>query len=209
MSKTIKSWKDIKLSEEANNVLAKLEQGVTIALRMRHVNNSDPSLEKVQIEFAEKISNGRPLAAAALFNADDDRFSSGAQRAWETASLTIAEQMFGKIPDGEASVEILKKLLPENGQQLRMQLTECLESELNETELQYSENYLKRAGSDGNYFYTPNGDRVASRKRMIVVKEGEQPKNTFLDGQFSEEPGDIKDVMTGSKPAIHADVMGS
>lgn len=203
MSKKIKSWKEIPLTETAKAKLAGLPTGVTLALRMRHVNSSDPNLPKVQIEFAEKINNGTQNAAS-LLNANDDRFSSGAQRCWETADLAVAEKMFGKIPEGEASVEILKEL----ESKFRIQLTECLESELTDEQKNYKDNYLKRAGADGNFFYAANGERVASRKRLVIVEPGTNPENTYISGSYKSEPGSTGNVMTGSKPALHSDVMG-
>tara|TARA_R110000851_G_scaffold71614_1_gene159181 strand:- start:3794 stop:4423 length:630 start_codon:yes stop_codon:yes gene_type:complete len=206
MSK-IETWKGITLSEAGKNAINALKNGQVLAVRMRHVKSTIDSLPKVQIEFAEKL--GGPTAvksAASMFNAKDDRFSTGAQRCWETADLSIAEQMFGEIPEGESHVEILKVLEPVNGEDFRMQYTEALESELSEKEAPYAENYLKRAGKEGNYFFTPSGERVISRKRLVQVPSGTNPVNTYLSGAFAKE-GNVEAHVLSSKPAIAADVL--
>tara|TARA_R110000796_G_scaffold4777_1_gene18180 strand:+ start:3557 stop:4183 length:627 start_codon:yes stop_codon:yes gene_type:complete len=182
-------WKAIELSEEGKKAISTLKEGVVMAVRMRKVNSSDENLPKVQIEFAEKISNGtRIKTAASMFNAKDARFSSGAQRVWETADLSIAESMFGEIPEGQEFIEILSTMDSVDGEDFRIQLTEDVESSLTENETPYADNYLKRAGRDGQYFYTPSGDRVISRKRLVQVESGTNPVNTYLSGKFGNEP---------------------
>lgn len=186
MSKQIKKWNEISYSEEATTYIKSLKPDVAVAVRMRHVNSSNENLPKVQIEIAEKITMpGRTTSALSRLNADDDRFSSGAQRSWETVSPDMVKQLFGwEIPDGEASVEILQPMPSMDGIDFHIQYTEDVESSLNDSEAQYPDNYLKRAGAEGNFFYTEDGQRVISRKRLVEVPTGTLPKHTYLAGSF-------------------------
>lgn len=204
---TIKSWKEITLSEAGKKAINNLKAGQVLAVRMRHVASSDSNLPKVQIEFAEKIEGeSRVKTAASMFNAKDSRFSSGAQRCWEIADLEIAEDMFAVyIEEGEASTEILTVMDTVNGEDFRVQYTEAVESELTESEVGYASNYLKRAGKDGKFFYTPGGERVISRKRLVQVPTGTNPVNTYLSGSFSDGQENVNSHALVSKVA--ADVL--
>ena len=204
----IVSWKGMDLSTAGKAAVKALMSGKVLAVRMRHVESSDSNLPKVQIEFAEKIRSGVKTAAG-MFNAKDDRFSSGAQRCWEIADLSIAESMFGAIPEDEASIEILKVLDPIAGEDFRLQYTEDVESSLNENEAKYAENYLKRAGAEGNYFFTPSGERVISRKRLVQVPTGTNPVNTYLAGEFAKEGVEAKPHVLVSKGGVASDVLNA
>jgi hypothetical protein len=185
MTKVV-SWKDIPYSKDLQKSIKAMPKGVVMAVRMKHVNSSE--LPKVQIEFAEKIGAQRVQNAVSFFNSDDDRFSSGAQRCWITSSIEIATKEFGEIPEGEASVEINKLMTKDiDGQMFRLQHIEDVESNLTESEMDYADNYLKRAGKDGNYFYTPEGERVISRNSLVQVPVGEEVEHVYLKGTFRSE----------------------
>tara|TARA_R110000850_G_scaffold94756_1_gene199540 strand:- start:83 stop:706 length:624 start_codon:yes stop_codon:yes gene_type:complete len=202
---TTTGWKAIELSELAKAAIAALKEGTVLAVRMRNVTSSDDNLPKVQIEFAEKINDGiRVKTAASMFNALDSRFSSGAQRVWETADLAIAEAMFGSMGDSD-NIEILKPMETINGEDFRIQLTEDVESSLTEKEAPYRDNYLKRKGKEGDYFYTPSGERVISRKRLVQITTGTNPVNTYLEGVYRGEGHSA--AQTASKPGVAADIL--
>ena len=214
MNKQIKRWNEIPYSEKATTYIKSLKPNVAVAVRMRHVNSSDDNLPKVQIEIAEKLTvPGRTTSALGRLNADDDRFSSGAQRSWETVSPDMVKQLFGwEIPDGEASVEILQPMPSIDGVDFHIQYTEDVESSLNDSEAQYPENYLKRAGAEGNFFYTEDGQRVISRKRLVEVPKGTLPQHTYLKGSFRTEANASNEpVLTRSQAqaASESEVQGT
>lgn len=204
MAKIVK-WEDIPYSPEAEEAIANLKEGKAFVVRMKHVNSSLDNLPKIQIEFAEKINNpGRAQTALSMLNALDDRFSSRAIRTWETADASIAEKMFGNIPQGEASVEILKDAPPT----LRIQITEKVESELTPNQIMYAEqNYLKRRGKDGDFFYTPSGERVASIRELVQVNPGQSVNHTYLEGAYKASHS-LQDVL-GGKSAISSEIMNA
>lgn len=202
METKIIGWKNIPLTDKAKSFLKDLPQGICVALRMKHVNSSKEGLPKIQVEYAEKIKSNRPQSLLQELNSEDDRFSSGAQRHWITGDASVIESIYGKIPEGEASVEILDKL-PNT---YRMLVTEVTESQLTDTEQEYTENYLKRAGQDGNYFYTPNGERVAVRRDVVKVEAGAEPNHTYLEGSYQAEPDNTSVI---KKPALSEDMQGA
>lgn len=206
----IKGWKEIEYSEKAKQVIKALKTGQCLAVRMKHVNSSRDELPKVQIEFAEKILGANNVVTAGSFlNSKDDRYSSGARRTWETADLEVAVSQFGVIPDGESSVEILKVVPLINGMEPHIQVTEDIEANMTEDEMEYPENYLKRAGAEGNYFYTPQGHRVISRTRLIFTPVGGEVPHTFLQATALPEGVAPGGVIPGAKPAVSKEVLGA
>jgi len=201
MSEVLIKWKDMTLSPEADEALNVLEKGQVMALRMKNVKNG-----KVQVEFAEKIGNSNPVKSAlGLLNASDKRFSfsSGARRSWETAEPLDIKSLFGyEIPEGESHVEILKIVPNVNGQKFSIQINEITEAEFikaNEKkpeQLEYLEAKLKRAGADGNFFYTPLGSRVVSESRLVTAPVGVEVEHTYLEGSFKT----LEQVMGGVSP---------
>lgn len=198
MSELISKWKEIDLSPNAKEALSKLEQGHVMALRMKHVANG-----KVQIEFAEKIDSPNPVKSAlGLLNASDKRFnnSSGARRSWETAEPSDVKTLFGyEIPDGEAFTEILSVVPAVNGQRFAIQIIEQTEPawmEANKAkpeQLEYLEGKLKRAGAEGNFFYTLAGNRVVSETRLVTAPVGTVIEHAYLEGSYKS----TEEVMGG------------
>jgi len=210
--KKIKSWKDIPYTDKANEVISNLKEGIVLAVRVKNANSSQDGLEKAQIEFAEKINTRGEVNALQAFNSKDSRFSSGAQRVWLTADLFDVERFFGKDIvkqlEDNASVEILKPMTPSNGSQFRIKVEECLESQLTATENEYKDNYLKRAGQEGNFFYAENGERVCTRRSLVVVSENSEPAHVYIKGSFREDNVNNESVMTGSKQ-LSEDMQGA
>lgn len=210
--KTIKSWKEIPYSDEANQVISDLKAKQLLIVRVKNVKGTDSNFPKVQIEFAEKINNNNETNALAMFNTKDTRFSSGAQRVWITADIADAERIIGKEfideLEKEPSVEVLNIMQPQNGQELRIKVQEVPESQLTDNEKEYIDNYLKRAGAEGNYFFTPSGERVATRRTLVGVPVGSDPTHEYLEGSYREEA--TSSVMTGSNsPALSSDMQGA
>ena len=177
-------WKEIPYSDEATDALMELQKGQVLAVRMKAVKNG-----KVQIEFAEKIDSPNPVRSAlGILNKSDDRFnfSSGARRSWETAEPADVESLFGfELPEGEAHSEILEILPNVKGQEFRLQIVEILETEMTDNQVDYADNYLKRAGKDGDYFYTPQGVRVASVISLVTAPVGTEIKHTYIEGAYA------------------------
>jgi len=190
---TLIGWKDIAYSPEAEQALQNLKKGEVLAVRMKAVKNG-----KIQIEFAEKISTPNPVRSAlGLLNKSDKRFnfSSGARRSWETAEPADLKALFGfELPEGESHSEILKVLPSVDGNVFRLQVIEKLESELNENQMEYKDNYLKRAGKEGNYFYTPEGHRVAVIVNLVTAPIGTEITHTYLKGAFASSEQVLSNV---------------
>lgn len=204
----VEKWIDNPLSEKGMQYIAGLPLNLCVIVRAKNVNSSDPNYPKIQVEFAEKIkTNDRLPSLRQRLNANDPRFSSGAQRAWETLDLELAKSFLGvEIPKGEAVVEILKPAPKDDfGQEAHIQYTEILESQFSESQKQYPDNHLKRAGKDGNYFYAANGEKVGSRKEVVFTAPGTLPKVTLIPGQFAETSETAMSIMANA-PAISSDL---
>lgn len=205
--KQILGWKEIPQSETLKAYLQKLKQGVCVITRVKNAESTD-GVEKVQIEFAEKLglsSGGN--SAAGLLNVGVKGFTSGAQHCWMTAVADQAKAIFGiEVPEGQASVEVMKAVPQYEGLDFRMQLTEVLESQLNDNQKEYADSYLKRAGAEGNYFYAANGERVASLKRIVTVNKGEEPIHTQIEGSYTPASTAMSNILRGNTPALSSDV---
>lgn len=193
-------WKDIDYSPKAEKALMELPKGKVMLVRMNRVSNG-----KIQLEFAEKIDNPNPVRSAlGLLNKSDKRFnfSTGARRSWETAEPADVKALFGvEIPEDESHVEVLQVLPTHNGLEFRIQITEITEDKLSASQKEYADNYLKRAGKDGSYFYTPSGLRVASIASLVTAPIGTEINHTYLEGSYRDVSASLKEVM-GIRPEI-------
>ena len=203
-------WAEIPLSDKGKQYLTSLKEGVCVIVRAKRVNSSVDGMPKIQIEFAEKINNpNRGKSGLAMLNSDDSRFSTGAQRAWITASPAKAKELLGiEIPNGESFTEILQPCPTVGDEEFHLQYDEILESELTENEAAYAENYLKRAGAEGNYFYAGNGQRVASRKTLVVTPKGTVPSPKYIEGSFASA-GSVESTLQANRAALNPEVSGT
>ena len=157
-------------------------------LLVQAVRTSNPS--KIQLEFAEKTRGleGDSNALLSMLNASDERFTSGARRAWVTAEIADASKMFGinfgddadwvMDPDVNKEVLPLGIMNPEmSGFQLRVQIEETLEG--TDWQLKNIETAAKRRGKDGDYI-THNGKYIFSNTRVVPLKKGVEPKHVLL-----------------------------
>ena len=157
-------------------------------LLVQAVRTSNPN--KIQLEFAEKTRGleGDSNALLSMLNASDERFTSGARRAWVTAEIADASKMFGinfgddadwvMDPDVNKEVLPLGIMNPEmSGFQLRVQIEETLEG--TEWQLKNIETAAKRRGKDGDYI-THNGKYIFSNTRVVPLKKGVEPKHVLL-----------------------------
>lgn len=199
----ITGWKNIEYSALAEKALEQLQKGQVLAVRMKAVKGG-----KVQIEFAEKITTANPVKSAlGLLNKSDKRFSnsSGARRSWETGEPADVKDLFGfEIPDGEDHVELLEIVPDVNGQSFRLQIIEITESAYKERNAKrknpesedYLESKLKRAGAEGNFFYTASGERVVSEPMLVTAPNGTEIKHTYLEGEFKTQEEVMDDAKT-------------
>jgi len=157
-------------------------------LLVQAVRTSNPN--KIQLEFAEKTRGleGNSNALLSMLNASDERFTSGARRAWVTAEIADASKMFGinfgddadwvMDPDVNKEVLPLGIMNPEmSGFQLRVQIEETLEG--TDWQLKNIETAAKRRGKDGDYI-THNGKYIFSNTRVVPLKKGVEPKHVLL-----------------------------
>jgi len=157
-------------------------------LLVQAVRTSNPN--KIQLEFAEKTRGleGDSNALLSMLNASDERFTSGARRAWVTAEIADASKMFGinfgddadwvMDPDVNKEVLPLGIMNPEmSGFQLRVQIEETLEG--TDWQLKNIETAAKRRGKDGDYI-THNGKYIFSNTRVVPLKKGVEPKHVLL-----------------------------
>ena len=169
-----------------------LQPGECLLIDARKVKNG-----KIQLHFAERISNGdRPMSALTILNASDPRFSSGARRAWATAEVADAAERFninfgddgdwyvGQDKKGEEvellDLNILNPFIDVNGNKFtfRVQVSETINA--NEWQAENLERTAKRKGKDGDYI-THNGDYIFSNTTVVLVPEGTEVKHTFLE----------------------------
>ena len=159
--------------------LETLKPGQTLLVSARSVSGG-----KIQLEFAEVISNGRAQNILGILNSSDDRFSANARRAWVTAEPMDAEKQFGVSfgpnADWEATdkgeflyLNILNPTI--DGTRCRIQILETTEA----TEWQ-KENYkkaAKRKGKEGD-FITHGGSYIFSNTSVVLSNDA--PEHSIL-----------------------------
>ena len=144
-------------------------------LLLEAIKTKNPN--KVQLHFAEK-KGANTNSLLAMFNADDDRFSSKATRAWISVEITNANELLGvdlsatsdswTMIDGKERMplNILNPTVLSNGKLIRVRVVESTKP--TDFESQNPEKYAKRAGKDGD-FITHNGDYIFMHKEIIMV----------------------------------------
>lgn len=178
-----------------SGALDTLVPGQCLLVGARKVKNG-----KIQLEWAEKINNGvRAFSALQLLNASDERFSSGARRAWfPTESIDVEKHLGINLSDGNEAwylttntsgndVEIMDLNILNPYTEIegikyyfRMQITETIEP--TEWQKENIETAAKRAGKEGD-FITHDGDYIFSNSFIILVNpedEKDEVKHSFL-----------------------------
>jgi hypothetical protein len=165
-----------------------LQVGEALLINARKVSNN-----KIQLEFAEKVSaKDRPISALTVLNASDDRFSSGARRGWATAEPVDASEIFGVNfgDDGEwyssekGEMMDLNILNPDfNGLKFRVQIIETTEP--TDWQSENVERAAKRAGKDGDYI-THEGNYIFSNANVVLLQDGVDPEHSFLTSDTTE-----------------------
>jgi len=188
-----------KTVESVKQQIANLTPGKSLLVQA--VKTANPS--KIQLEFAEKTQGmeGNANALLSMLNASDERFTSGARRAWVTAEIADASKMFGinfgDDADWVMDPNLNKEVLPLgienptlNGFELRIQIEETLEG--TEWQLKNIETSAKRRGKDGDYI-THNGQYIFSNTRVVPLKKGVEPKHVLLQADAATTTVDSVD----------------
>ena len=165
--------------------LSALKTGETLLVQALKTKNPN----KVQLEFAERIGGAQGTAGSLLgmFNQSDDRFTSGARRAWLTAEIadvaklldinvgddaewTLTDQGKDVLPIGELNPTL-------DGKRFRIQIVETVEP--NEWQAENIDTAAKRKGADGE-FIKHKGQFIFSNTSPVLVDEGENPQHVIL-----------------------------
>lgn len=173
--------------------IADLTPGKCLLVQALKTNNPN----KVQLEFAEKTQGleNNPNALLALLNASDDRFTSGARRAWMTVEIADVAKHFNiNVGDDAAWVmdpNLNKEILPLGimnptlfGFKLRVRIEETTEG--NEYQLDNIDRAAKRRGKDGD-FITHKGKYIFSNTRVVPMKDGENPQHVLLQADVETQ----------------------
>ena len=178
--------------QSVNAQIEALEAGQTLLVQVLKTSNPD----KVQLEFAEKtrgIENS-PSALLGLLNASDDRFSSGARRAWKTAQIVdVAKLMNINCGDDASWVtdpDRGKEVLPLGilnptimGYRCRVQILETVEP--TEYQADNVETSAKRKGAEGEHILH-NGQYIFSNTEVTLIKGDEAPTHVTLEADTSK-----------------------
>lgn len=184
MDTQIVGWKKIPYSEQAMVALEQLPKGKTMAVRVKHVKNG-----KIQIEFAQKIDSAdSSVNVLSIFNKSDKRFSqNGPRRTWLTAEKADALKIAGiKLDDSVPYQEILKVMDTYQGLEYNLKITEKLESEYTSEEINSDVLNFKRAGKDGNFFYSKNGQRVVQEIDLVLTQPGVPVAHSYIEGTYEK-----------------------
>ena len=136
---------------------------------------------KVQLSFAQKVDNpnARPASIVGLLNASDDRFSlSGKARyAWMSGEPQDIKNTLGldcfNMAEGE--IKELNILNPQiQGKDLNIQITETTQG--SEYDIANVETRAKRAGKDGDYILTKDGNFIFVKTTVVLG----EPKHEFI-----------------------------
>jgi hypothetical protein len=165
--------------------LSALKTGETLLVQALKTKNPN----KVQLEFAERVRSVEGSAGSLLgmLNKSDDRFSSGARRAWITSEITDVAELLDinvgddadwTLTDTGKDVLLLGILNPEiHDMRMRLQIQETVEP--NEWQADNIETAAKRKGADGD-FITHKGQYIFSNTNVVLMKGNEAPEHTVL-----------------------------
>ena len=129
---------------------------------------------KVSLEFTQEITteNSAPKNILSLLNASDERFkqSAGKTYAWVSAVPSDAESIFGlDLSSLENVGDVLELGIVDptiQGKQLNIQVVETTKG--NEWEVANIEKSAKRAGKDGDYITTKDGEFIYRRATVVA-----------------------------------------
>jgi len=162
-----------------------LKTGETLLVQALKTKNPN----KVQLEFAERVKavEGNAGSLLGMLNKSDERFTSGARRAWMTAEISdVAELLDINVGDdadwtltetGKDAL-VLGILNPEiQGMRLRLQINETVTP--TEWQAENTDTAAKRKGAEGD-FIKHKGQYIYSNTGVVLMKKGENPEHTVL-----------------------------
>ena len=150
------------------NSVENLKDGDLLLVSAKKVNGG-----KVQLCFAQKVINpeARPASITGLLNKSDERFTQtgNARYAWMSGEPSDIKDAFGvdcsDIPNvgDEKDLGILNPT--HEGSKLSLQITETTEG--SEYDVAHFETRAKRAGKDGDYILTADGEYIYVRATIV------------------------------------------
>tara|TARA_R110002051_G_C8743899_1_gene499449 strand:- start:1190 stop:1792 length:603 start_codon:yes stop_codon:yes gene_type:complete len=191
--------------KSVNSLIEALKSGETLLVQALKTQNP----EKVQLEFAEKMTSLEDNASALLgmFNASDSRFSSGARRAWLTAQI-VEVGKFLNINCGDDGNWVMdkergKEVIPFGilnpsaaGKRFRVKVAETTEP--TEYQAENAETSAKRKGAEGEHILH-NGQYIFSNTEVVLCSDDIAPVHVFLtaDAVTANSTAGIKDEVPG------------
>jgi|TARA_R110000822_G_scaffold60323_1_gene150383 hypothetical protein len=165
--------------------LSALQTGETLLVQALKTKNPN----KVQLEFAEKVrdTTGNAGSLLGMLNKSDDRFSSGARRAWLTAEINDVSELlninvgddadWGLTPTGKDAlpIGILNPMI--HGMRARLQINETVVP--TEYQADNIDTAAKRKGASGD-FITFKGQHIFSNTDVVLMKGDDAPEHTVL-----------------------------
>lgn len=165
--------------------LSALKTGETLLVQALKTKNPN----KVQLEFAERVRSVEGSAGSLLgmLNKSDDRFSSGARRAWITSEIAdVAELLDINVgddadwtltPEGKDVLPIGSLNPSINGMRMRLQINETVEP--TEWQAENIDTAAKRKGADGE-FIKHKGQFIFSNTNVVLMNGDDTPEHVVL-----------------------------
>lgn len=165
--------------------LSALKTGETLLVQALKTKNPN----KVQLEFAERVRSVEGSAGSLLgmLNKSDDRFSSGARRAWITSEIAdVAELLDINVgddanwtltPEGKDVLPIGSLNPTISGMRMRLQINETVEP--TEWQAENIDTAAKRKGADGE-FIKHKGQFIFSNTNVVLMNGDDTPEHVVL-----------------------------
>ncbi len=165
--------------------LSALKTGETLLVQALKTKNPN----KVQLEFAERVRSVEGSAGSLLgmLNKSDDRFSSGARRAWITSEIAdVAELLDINVgddadwtltPEGKDILPIGSLNPTISGMRMRLQINETVEP--TEWQAENIDTAAKRKGADGE-FIKHKGQFIFSNTNVVLMNGDDTPEHVVL-----------------------------
>ena len=165
--------------------LSALKTGETLLVQALKTKNPN----KVQLEFAERVRSveGNAGSLLGMLNKSDDRFSSGARRAWITSEIAdVAELLDINVgddadwtltPEGKDVLPIGSLNPTISGMRMRLQINETVEP--TEWQAENIDTAAKRKGADGE-FIKHKGQFIFSNTNVVLMNGDDTPEHVVL-----------------------------
>lgn len=159
--------------------------------------------DKVQLEFAQMVNlPNKNNSIIGLLNVSDERFNSApkARRAWLSGVKADIEKLFSvdlstlTNEDDTVELNILNPTI--NGQPLNIQFVETTKGST--YDLANIDTRAKRAGKDGEYIYTAEGQHIFTNTTVVTG----EPKHFFFENTTRQ----VKDISAGIMSEIDKEI---